>query len=97
MSASTLSAAQSGTLVINKTVLGGDGSYTFTSPPFSATFTTVRVNTSGGFGYTTITAVRPGSYVFTETFNPQQYLWIALVSWSEAGGAVIAAQRQHAM
>jgi plastocyanin len=90
VSATTLGSSDSGTLVINKTVMGGDGSYTFSSPPFSATFTTVPVSTNGGFGYSTITAVKSGSYVFRETFNPEStFVDSTCDEPGEAGGTVI--------
>ncbi len=55
-----------GTIVIEKTALGGDGSFTFTSTDGVADATIV---TSGGTGAATFTNVTPGTYDLVEALS----------------------------
>jgi len=78
---------QLGTIVINKTALGGDDTFSYTSTiPDNAAFT---ITTSGGSGSQTFTNITPGAYTVTEDTPPAGWDFTELVCVDPDGGTTV--------
>ncbi len=76
-----------GTIVINKTAVGGDDTFSYTSTiPGNATF---NITTSGGSGSQSFTNIIPGSHTVTEDTPPAGWSFTSLVCTDPDGGTTV--------
>ncbi|MEM4302033.1 MAG: hypothetical protein QW570_08030, partial [Candidatus Caldarchaeum sp.] len=79
---------QLGTIVIEKTALGGDDTFSYTSTiPSNSTF---QITTSGGSGSQTFANLVPGSYNVTESAPPAGWDFTSLVCVDPDNGTTVA-------